>query len=524
MSTKHCMIAFCATMCLSVVGAFELDKSVMSDAYWKIWNDEEQAKIDAKIEKNRKADASFKLDGVPAGTEVTAQQISHKFVFGAHIFNFNQLGTKERNQKYKELYGTLFNSATLAFYWRTLEPYQGTPRFVETYWDSEEFWNNCKDPKHQPHWRRPATDPVVAFCKQRGIRMHGHPLAWGNIEWMLPTWIWDEFCPDTEKFALEQASGVKIPTGNWKLPMGTKDFQNGWTKAWAQVFKKLSPDEVAALTPTFFAKLNEFTESRIAEIAKRYGTRIDSWDVVNESAADFRGKSITGKPFQVSHRYGITAGDLAWRAFSVCQKYLPKTAQLNINDYDMNQNYMDQIEDLKKCGAKIDIVGSQMHLFNPKGSADIAKGKVPWHLKPEGVHARFDGMLSKAGRPIHLSEITITAPDLTEKGQMIQAIIVHNMYRAWFSQKDMMGITWWNVVDDCGAPGEPSISGLFTRDMKPKLAYHAMNHLINKEWKTSVKVKTDADGKIAFRGFRGKYRLTWNGADGKPVTKLVELN
>ncbi len=523
MLTRSCMIALCATMCFSLAGAFELDKSVMSDAYWKIWNDEALAKIDADIEKYRKADATFKLDGVSAGTEVTAQQISHKFVFGAHIFNFNQLGSKARNDKYKELYGTLFNSATVAFYWRTLEPYQGAPRFEETYWDSEEFWNNCKDPKNQPHWRRPATDPVVAFCKQRGIRMHGHPLAWGNVEWMLPTWIWDEFCPESEKFALEQASGVKIPAADWKLPMGVKNFKNTWSDSWAKIFKKRTPEQVAKLAPTFFSKLNEFTESRIVEIAKRYGTRIDSWDVVNESSADFHGKSITGEPFQVSPRYGITAGDLAWRAFKVCQKHLPENAQLNINDYMMDQNYLDQIEDLKKCGAKIDLVGSQMHLFNPKESAKIAEGKLPGHMTPNGVNSRFD-MLSKAGRPIHLSEITITAPDLTEKGQMIQAVILNNMYRAWFSQKDMMGITWWNVVDDCGAPGEPSISGLFTRDMKPKLAYHAMNQLINETWKTMVNVKADADGRISFRGFRGKYRLTWKGANGNPVTKLVELN
>ena len=86
----------------------------------------------------------------------------------------------------------------------------------------------------------------------------------------------------------------------------------------------------------------------------------------------------------------------------------------------------------------------------------------------------------------------------------------------------MNGITWWNVVDDCGAPGEPSISGLFTRDMRPKTAYFAMDDLINREWKTKATV-TAQGGKVAFRGFRGRYRLTWKGADGKPQMKLVEV-
>ena len=30
-------------------------------------------------------------------------------------------------------------------------------------------------------------------------------------------------------------------------------------------------------------------------------------------------------------------------------------------------------------------------------------------------------------------------------------------------------------------------------------------------------------GKVAFRGFRGRYRLTWKDADGKERSKLVEL-
>ena len=121
---------------------FKVDRSVMSDAYWKIWNDDVQKKIDADIEKYRKADATVEIDA-PDGATVTASQKTHDFFFGAHIFNFNQLGKKEWNDRYKDLYGTLFNSATVAFYWRTLEMYPYAPRFEERYEDTENFWNNC---------------------------------------------------------------------------------------------------------------------------------------------------------------------------------------------------------------------------------------------------------------------------------------------------------------------------------------------------------------------------------------------
>ena len=106
---------------------FEIDRSVMSEAYWNLWNDDVLAKIDADIEKHRKADAAVEV-AAPDGTEVAVEQLTHAFFFGAHIFNFNQLGTKERNDRYKELYGTLFNSATVAFYWKNLEPCQGQVR------------------------------------------------------------------------------------------------------------------------------------------------------------------------------------------------------------------------------------------------------------------------------------------------------------------------------------------------------------------------------------------------------------
>ena len=186
---------------------FKIDRSVMSEAYWKIWNDHAQAKIDADIEKYRKADGSFAI-AAPDGTEVTVEQKTHSFFFGAHIFNFGQLGKKEWNDRYKDLYGTLFNSATVAFYWRTLEMYPYAPRFEERYEETENFWNNCPHPKDQPHWRRPAVDPVISFLRTRGVRIHGHPLVWGNNAWHTPTWLWDDFCPESEKVALQRAAGV----------------------------------------------------------------------------------------------------------------------------------------------------------------------------------------------------------------------------------------------------------------------------------------------------------------------------
>ena len=53
----------------------ELDRSLMSDAYWSIWNDAEQARIDADIERNRKADGAFEVDA-PDGAAVRVEQLT----------------------------------------------------------------------------------------------------------------------------------------------------------------------------------------------------------------------------------------------------------------------------------------------------------------------------------------------------------------------------------------------------------------------------------------------------------------
>ena len=179
-------------------------EQIMSEAYWKIWNPKVQKQIDRDIEKNRKANGVLNLEEAAPGTEVEIKQVSHDFLFGASMFNFNQLGTPAANQRYKELFGTLFNRATVPFYWEPFEMQPGRPRFREEYWDTEAYWNKQTDPKHQPHWRRPAPDPMIDYCESHGIPVHGHPLTWGSRRWHHPNWIVDQILTDEERQTLKQ--------------------------------------------------------------------------------------------------------------------------------------------------------------------------------------------------------------------------------------------------------------------------------------------------------------------------------
>ncbi len=489
--------------------AKEDKENIMSEEYWKIWNPKVQEQIDADIEKNRKADGEFILTGISPNSEVKIEQISHDFIFGAHIFNYNQLGKTEYNDRYKELYGTLFNSATIAFYWKTFEMQPNRKRFKEEHWDTEAYWNSVEEPKLEPHWRRPASDPVVGFCESKGIRLHGHPLIWGNRKWHNPNWLIQSRMTKDEKAKMDQ---LIVEYGNIENYLDSEKY--------TEEYKNLTAGELEEMFPEFTKELKKQFEKRIVDIANYYGDRIHSWDVVNESATD-HGKDLLNPGTGIAKSvYGIMPGDYTYEAFKVATDVFPENVLLNINDFNLSQGYVDQTIDLLNRNCKVDIMGSQMHLFNPQQCLDIAAGKeiqTPSHIWGWGER------LSKANLPIHLSEITITAPGDDARGRQIQAIITQNLYRMWFSLESMMGITWWNVVDDCGAPGEPSVSGLFTREMVAKPSYYALNNLINNEWKSNITTKPDKEGYVKFRGFKGNYKITWKDKLGNIQTRKYYL-
>lgn len=475
-------------------------KGYMSEAYWKLWNPEEQARIEADIEKYRKADGEFSVVDIKRNSEVKIEQISHEFIFGAHIFNFNQLGTKERNDRYKEMFGTLFNRATIPFYWREFELEQGKPRFATEYRDTEEFWNNCKNPYDELHWRRPSTDQLVEFCEQKGIQMHGHVLVWGS-RLIRPRWYFN-------LFNKEELAAHKRLFPNEPNRYQNKDVQS-------DEWKEMSFEEVAQTFPNYVKTMPLVMENRIKQIAEHYGGRLQSWDVVNESARDDdQGFLIENHPVSKS-RYGLLYGDYPYHALKCAEKYFPSDVALNINDYHRKPGYTTQVKRLLERGCKIDVMGIQMHLFNVRHCMDIANGVK---IQTPSQVREYIGWASEANLPLHLSEVTITAPSQDERGFMIQAIITQQLYRLWFSQEKMMGITWWNTVDGCGIKGEPSVSGIFFRDMKEKPAYYALDQLINHEWKTNLSVKPDAEGKVQFRGFKGKYRITYKDKRGREQT------
>ncbi len=423
------------------------DESIMSKKYLNFWNSDVQKEIDEKIEKNRKANANFTLENTFPGTEVHVRQLAHQFRFGSNIFLLGQLASRERNERYADLFGPLFNSASVAFYWKTMEPVPGKPRYTVTEKDTPEYWTSLTEPWQEPHWRRPPTDFVVDFLEKRGLNIHGHAIIYGIRRWGHPEWM---------------------------------------------------PNDRKAMEPLF--------EKRVRELAERYGNRIHEWDVVNECLDQAK--------------RGIMPDDYTFKTFEWAKKYFPTSIRFSTNECDMSwgptPRYIEIVRDLIDRGAKVDMAGVQMHIFNKARCQMIADG-ADSHT-PQKLNAVLDSLM-ETERPVHVSEITISAPSDDEKGRMIQAVIARNIYRLFFAHSQVEAVTWWNAIDGGAAPGEPSISGLLDTNAMKKPAWYALNQLLNHEWKTELTVKADANGNVQFRGFRGKYLLSWTDKNGQKREK-----
>ena len=127
------------------------------------------------IEAYRKGDAYLAIRNAAGekvtGAKVNIRQKTHDFLFGANIFMLDELETEEKNDLYKKTFASLFNEATVPFYWKDLEPEEGKPRYAA---DSPKVY------------RRPAPDLCVDFCQKHGITPKLHCLTYDPFP---PSWV-----------------------------------------------------------------------------------------------------------------------------------------------------------------------------------------------------------------------------------------------------------------------------------------------------------------------------------------------
>lgn len=245
-------------------------------------------------------------------------------------------------------------------------------------------------------------------------------------------------------------------------------------------------------------ELRELYRQRFREISSRYADKIPIWDVVNESLV-----CTTNYPLYTPDRAYV-----GW-AFKEVAPLFPAQTVLMINEVtgfnfrapDANP-YLAQIRQLLAQGAAIRGIGFQYHYMRREALDKYLAGS---NCNPGKLLDLYEEA-GRFGSPLYITEITF--PSAGPGGEELQAAVVRDHYRLWFSAPRMAGITWWNLGDGTAVKGEnEAMGGLMDSQLQPKAAYRALDQLINETWKTRAQVQTDAQGEARFRGFYGKYEI-----------------
>jgi len=205
---------------------------------------------------------------------------------------------------------------------------------------------------------------------------------------------------------------------------------------------------------------------------------VHAWDVVNEPMDDgnpYNLKTGIGKSKSEDQFYwqDYIGKDYAVLAFNLARKYGHTTDKLFINDYGLEANtekckgliaYVDYIE---SKGAKVDGIGTQMHIDIHADSAKIVK---------------MFQLLAATGKLIKISELDIglggntQTADATKEQYLEQAKMYKFVIDQYFKNipaAQRYGITFWSALDSPAnsswRPGEPI--GLWTETYIRKLAY-----------------------------------------------------
>ncbi len=258
---------------------------------------------------------------------------------------------------------------------------------------------------------------------------------------------------------------------------------------------------------------------RIKKIAAEYGDKVPVWDVTNECTGFYNDF--------MPQNYDTDAWLLA-------TKLMPEN-HLILNDYacffgdfkgPFSALYL-QAQKLMAQGAKVDAIGMQYHLFDDKEDL-LNKAQKGNMLNARNIYHVLD-TYATLGTVTHVSEVTVPSYEGTEEYLELQARIVENLYRLWFSHPSVNSIVWWNLADGFAFrdPLRPDWNenyfggGLLRHDLSEKPSYKVLDRLINIEWHTDENTVTGENGLTSFSGFYGEYEVT---AEYAGKTKSVKVN
>lgn len=297
--------------------------------------------------------------------------------------------------------------------------------------------------------------------------------------------------------------------------------ENGITpKAHCLIFDVFTPDWV----PRDIEKSRKEIHYHLARVSELYRDRIRDWEVTNETLIPLRPMNT---PLFSTDDYVEWCFETARRYFPFNRLLFNESGDFVWPDFQgVRSAYYQLIERALGKGKQIDGIGMQYHVCC---SREEEEKKTQKFYDPKRLYEVMD-TYGRFRRPMQITEITIPAYSNCAEDEEVQAEVVRELYRIWFSHPAMEGIVWWNVVDGYafapeGTGGGENVfyGGLLRHDMSKKPVWHVLDELINREWHTREIRKTDGQGRASIRGFYGDYLIKVS-RGGRTVEKEITLS
>lgn len=424
------------------------------ELYMKTYNENKEmidSRIAEGIEQNRKGNCRICLKdeagNVFSSQKVKINQVSHAFKHGANIFMLDEIDNEEYNLEYRRFFKEFFNLATVPFYWDTLEPEEGKPRFAA---DSKKIY------------RRPAPDLCMQYCEENGIESKLHCL------------VYDKFNPEWVK-------GLSLDEVKEKYEKRVQEISERYAgrmyefEVINEIFCAPQWNESKKTPISYYEDVLEWA----FELARKYFS--EETLVINEgNPLPDLAKEGQENPYYQRIKRGLENGATIDKIGLQHHLFTGVKAQTD-----------EEYEASVKSQGNLDL-GDPMIMF--KALDTIAELGLPLELTevtvPTFGDTEEDEQLQADMLKLWYS-VWFSHPAVT-------AIVYWNTLDGYAFIDNT-----WNENNCRG--------GLWHHDLTPKKAALMLKSLFQDEWHTELELTTDEDGFIEFRGFYGDYTAEVNG-------------
>lgn len=390
--------------------------------------------------------------------DVEINQLNHQFLFGDNNWNMsamvrNGMGGTDRLKYYRKRFEEVLNSLNTTVYW-TERPRNDAAKTQD--FQGEIRWDDFEE--------------SVNWANAHGLTAKGHPMYW-TVPKAIPDWL------------------AKYP----------------------------------------YETHMKFVEVRIRNLAARFKNRVKVWDAVNEMLWEPHPKNLAKRewPYRETMENMV---DYIGKVLTWAREEDPN-ALYTINDYGLStakfgqqtshdgkiitpqiqrKRYIELMQRLGDAGVSPNLMGVQCH--------------TGW-ITPSEQMAFFDEM-SSAGIPLTVTEFWANTDELKNKSQ---TAVEGEEWRKFAGNKKYENLSEEELeeirdqyvldfltcafahpnIDSFNFWGFMSMAVKFLNDtnsaheMQP--LYNKVKDLIHTQWKTKLKLRTDENGLVAFRGFCGDY-------------------